>query len=139
MGERGPAPKDPTKRMRRNEPKQRRRNLTPVYPDPPELPEGLSGETITWWEGWLEQPQSTHFTATDWNSLLRCARLVEMFNSQPTAQLAAEIGRIEAKLGATIADRDRLGMKFEEPSALPLEPINPTPSRQSVDPRLAAK
>lgn len=49
------------------------------------------------------------YEASDWQVLIRTAYLVEAFYDAPSAGLAAEIRQNEARLGATAADRARLG------------------------------
>lgn len=131
MGARGPVPKATS--VTRHQSKQRRRNLEAATPTVPELPDGYSDETRAWWESWLASPQTSFFAATDWQTLLRCAKLVDLFNAKPTAQLAAEIRQIESKLGGTAADRDRLGWKIDPPA----EDAQPAPAgaRSRPDPR----
>lgn len=79
------------------------------------------------------------FIATDWQALLRGAALVEAFDEKPSAQLAAEIRQIEARLGGALADRDRLGMKIEEPKDEAAERADGRVSnRKRPDPRKSA-
>jgi hypothetical protein len=82
---------------------------------PPDLVGEYDMQTIAWWDAWVSSPQSEHFAATDWQTLLRLAPLMKMYFEKPTPQLAAEIRQTEAKLGATAADRDRLGWKISPP------------------------
>ena len=117
---RGPTPKDPTRRQRRNPPT----FLTTVIPadaracHPPELSAGdWHPETLHWWETWRSSPQGSVFMPTDWASLALVARLVELYwrttESREKAGLLAEIRRWESKFGATAADRARLRWVIE--------------------------
>ena len=138
MGARGPKPKDSS--VTRHAPKQRRRNMTAAAPTVPELAESFPEiefrpQTVAWWEAWCASPQTEFFAATDWQTLLRLAPLVDGFFVKPSAQAAAEIRQTEAKLGGTAADRDRLGWKIESPE----EPKQARGSRVlRPDPRLNA-
>ena len=99
----------------------------------PELVGDYLPATVAWWGAWLGSPQVAFFAATDWQTLLRLAPLVDVYHRKPEANLAAEIRQTEAKLGGTVSDRDRLGWKIsppsEEPSAVPRG------SRSRPDPR----
>ena len=136
MGARGPKPSEHS--VTRHPPKQQPKTMTAEPVDPPELDRGAySARTLAWWDAWLESPQTVFFAATDWQTLLRLAPLVEAFFADPKAQLAAEIRQTEAKLGATAADRDRLGWKITPPPA----PVGPgdevAGSRDRPDPRVS--
>jgi hypothetical protein len=117
---RGPTPKDPAKRQRRNR---------PTFPttvisedaracDAPRLPDGdWHPETVHWWETWRSSPQGSLFLSIDWVSLALVARLVELYwrtsDSREKLGLLAEIRRWESKFGATAADRARLRWVIE--------------------------
>lgn len=114
----GPAPKDPTQRRRRN-----------IDPTPttvieidgltygPELPEKYlwHEQTVAWWNTWRTCAGASNFTSTDWDFLLDTALLhTQMWNGENTA---AEIRLRVCKMGATPEDRQRqrlvLGSKSE--------------------------
>jgi hypothetical protein len=133
VGARGPKPKESS--VTRHPPKQRRRNMTAAPPEAPELVGEYSEKTRAWWASWLSAPQTVYFASTDWQTLLRCADLVEMFNVKPSAQVAAEIRQIESKLGGTAADRDRLGWKIEPPPESTEGSMSGGGSRSRPDPR----
>ena len=84
MAGRGPAPKDPSKRRRRNA----GGPDTVIVPDDelrgPELPAGVLGEedgvdvewhamTQLWWNSWRTSAQAQTFTDTDWLFLIDTA------------------------------------------------------------------
>ena len=116
MAGRGPAPKDPAAR--------RRRNATPptvsLAADDelrgPELPDGFDWpvQTVAWWRTWRESPQAQTFTDADWSFLVDTAVLHAEFWLGNRA-LAAELRLRVAKFGATPEDRARLRMSVGEP------------------------
>lgn len=138
MGARGPVPSD--RSVTRHKPKQRGRNMTAAPPDAPDLAASFPGlaflpQTLAWWDAWLTSPQAAFFAATDWQTLLRLAPLVDAFFAEPKAQAAAEIRQTEAKLGGTAADRDRLGWKIDPPPDPDDGEKRPEGSRSRPDPR----
>jgi hypothetical protein len=125
MAGRGPAPKDPASR--------RRRNADPVPatvvaadsevrgPDLPgdALPVGEDWHprTIAWWDTWRHSPQAQMFTATDWDFLIDTALMHHTMWLKGKWEFASELRLRAAKFGATPEDRVRLRMKIatEEP------------------------
>jgi len=121
MAGRGPAPKDPAERVRRNKPDA----PTIVVADDgethgPELPEGFEwpAATCDWWETWRRSPQAQTFTDTDWSFLIDTAVLHAEF-WLGNRSLAAELRLRSAKFGATPEDRARLKLEVGEPPAAP--------------------
>ena len=117
MAGRGPAPKDPSQRRRRNAPVA---PATVVTEDDqvrgPELPKGFDWpvQTQLWWETWRKSPQSQALTSTDWDFLLDTALLhAELWAGNGT--VAAELRLRVAKFGATPEDRLRLRMQIADP------------------------
>jgi hypothetical protein len=123
---RGPAPKDPAKRRRRNatEPE------TVVSVDGelrgPELPEGILPDdadwhprTLQWWNTWRESPQASTFIDTDWDFLLDTALLHHVMWTKGRWEFASEVRLRAAKYGATPEDRARLKLKVDDPTAKP--------------------
>ena len=116
MAGRGPAPKDPSERARRNA------DPAPsVYVESdgrahgPDLPDGdWPSLTVAWWRTWQRAPQASTFTETDWQFLLETALLHAAFVGGAT-QLAAELRLRVAKFGATPEDRLRLRMAVGKP------------------------
>lgn len=124
-GGRGPAPKPPGKRLRRNaDPVPLRVVDAQPVPQPP-LPEfeverdgGLTefvwpARTREWWAMWAASPLSDEFTSTDWNELLDTAVIHARF-WRGDVKLAAELRLRTALYGATPADRARLRITFAQ-------------------------
>ncbi|MEU3730018.1 hypothetical protein AB0E81_11495 [Streptomyces sp. NPDC033538] len=130
MAGRGPAPKDPSKRRRRNatEPE------TVIVPDDelrgPELPEGVlpGGEewhlmTLEWWDGWRTSPMAQTFLATDWVFLRDTALMHHTAWTKGKWEFLSEVRLRSAKYGATPEDRARLKLKVDNPSTGPQKPV----------------
>ena len=120
MAGRGPAPKDPATRRRRNAPSQPAVVLdaTDAELRGPELPAECDwpAQTRRWWETWRTSPQAQALTATDWDFLLDTALLhAELWSGN--GGVAAELRLRVAKFGATPEDRARLRMEIESPAA----------------------
>ena len=121
MAGRGPAPKDPSERVRRNvtEP------ATVVTDDGelrgPELPEmdddPWHPRTLAWWETWRRSPQAQRFVATDWDFLIDTALMHHTMWSKNKWEFAAELRLRAAKFGATPEDRARLKIEIDSPGA----------------------
>lgn len=121
MAGRGPAPKDPATR--------RRRNADPVPSTVlaadeavrgPELPVGFDwpAPTCRWWETWRRSPMAQTFTDTDWDFLLDTALLhAELWAGN--GAVASELRLRVAKFGATPEDRARLRVQIAEPESSP--------------------
>lgn len=144
MAGRGPAPKNPEQR--------RRRNADPVAQTSlvddgelcgPELSE-LTGRdswpphVLSWFADWRASAQAKSFLRTDWRRLAMVAYLVEEFPiSEKPGPLLAEIRLNEERLGATIADRQRLRMRIT-----PAEPEDESSTSSdvvSIRDRIAAR
>lgn len=122
MAGRGPAPKDPSTRRRRNTDSTPR---TAVGADGrvrgSRLPDFGGGElgwhpqTVHWWETWRRSAQAKAFTAVDWAFMLDTAALhSQMWHGE--WKLAAEVRLRVAKFGATLEDRARLRLDVETPA-----------------------
>ncbi|MFD7646336.1 hypothetical protein ACFV5M_01540 [Streptomyces albidoflavus] len=150
MAGRGPAPKDPSKRRRRNavEPE------TVITPDDelrgPELPEGVLGvntktgelvewhpRTLAWWQTWRESPQAQTFTPTDWEFLIDTALMHHSMWDKGQWTLAAEVRLRAAKFGATPEDRARLKLKVDDPTARPSTPVQHAGNVSDINSRRA--
>jgi hypothetical protein len=135
MAGRGPAPKDPAKRRRRNaaEPE------TVITPDDelrgPELPEGVLGVdkdtgeivewhpmTQRWWNSWRESPQAQTFLSTDWDFLTDTALMHHTAWLNKRWEFLSEVRLRVAKFGATPEDRARLKLKVDDPVNAPQKP-----------------
>lgn len=117
MAGRGPAPKNPDERRRRNTPES---ELTIVASDGkthgPELPDGIDWPDATrdWWTTWRKCAQASTFTDTDWSFLLDTAILhMEFWDGDRS--VAGELRLRAAKFGATPEDRARLKIAVGEP------------------------
>lgn len=129
MAGRGPAPKDPSKRVRRNKDVVPLRIVQAVIASQPELPEfnvqvtrdgDVWEESFTWpvvtrdwWALLGNHPLAPEFTDLDWLYLLDTARLHAAFWRGDT-KTAAELRLREAKYGFTPEDRLRLRMQFAQ-------------------------
>ena len=129
MAGRGPAPKDPDARRRRNQTEA----LTVIEADGathgPDLPDGLDWPDATrdWWETWRRSPQAAMFTDTDWSFLLDTAVLhMEFWDGDRS--VAAELRLRAAKFGATPEDRARLKLSVGEPT----KPSQPAPRTRAA-------
>lgn len=124
MAGRGPAPKDPSKRARRNAEPFSMRVITADPTSQPDLPvlylPGVDGKkkrfawpeaTKRWWRMWGDSPLASEFTANDWSELLDTALLHAQFWSGDT-KVAGELRLRVAKFGATPEDRARLRIQF---------------------------
>ena len=123
MAGRGPAPKDPSKRARRNSDPTALRVIEAKPTKQPALPtlwvkqddEVVSVEwpsvTRDWWKMWADSPLSTEFTDTDWSELRDTARLHALF-WMGDKSVAGELRLRVAKFGATPEDRARLRITF---------------------------
>lgn len=127
MAGRGPAPKDPKDRARRNKDPQALRVIAAEPVEQPELPmfdvtTEVDGELRTqrfswpertreWWQMWADSPLSDEFTSTDWSELLDTALLHARFWTGDT-KVASELRLRVAKFGATPEDRARLRIQF---------------------------
>jgi hypothetical protein len=123
MAGRGPSPKDPDQRRRRNSAPA----LTVITADGkaygPELPatHEWPAATLAWWETWRKSPQAQKFTETDWSFLLDTAVLHAEFWMGERG-LAAELRLRAAKFGATPEDRARLKIEIGDPGDKPSAP-----------------
>lgn len=132
MSGRGPAPKDASKRARRNKDAVELRVLEIQPTAQPKLPtiyfdavgKDASGETAVvkkrfswpkttqdWWAMLARHPLATEFTELDWSYLAETALIHAQF-WKGDVKLAGELRLREAKYGFTPEDRARLRMQF---------------------------
>lgn len=109
MPGRGPAPKDPATRARRN-----KDPIAPTYihlepGEAPELPAGYDWHPMTrrFWEVWTTSPLTEKCTDAEWLYLLDTARLHSAFWDGDFKQ-SIELRNRMAKFGATPEDRAKL-------------------------------
>lgn len=130
-GGRGPAPKDPSKRARRNKDVIPLRVVEVSAAVQPELPEFdvqfvIDGEVVSrsfewpsvtrdWWLMLGEHPLAFEFIETDWAYLMDTARLHAAY-WLGELKWAAELRLREAKYGFTPEDRARLRLSFAQAS-----------------------
>lgn len=116
MAGRGPAPKQPGTRARRNKTPEVR-VLQAKNARQPQLPKirGLTwpAQTRAWWKRWGDSPLSDEFGDTDWGFLLDTAVLHAQY-WQGNLGVAGELRLREAKFGATPEDRLRLRITYEQ-------------------------
>lgn len=127
MAGRGPIPKDPTTRVRRNKGGASLRVIEVEPTAQPDLPtryknvESEEGSftdivdwpaaTVDWWSMWASSPLSADFTDSDWEELKIAALLHAQF-MEGDYKLAAELRLRTAKFGTTPEDRARLKIQF---------------------------
>lgn len=126
MAGRGPQPKDPDKRARRNVgPDMRVITAEPVAQPPlpvfdvqVEVDGTMTSQefvwperTRQWWQMWADSPLSDDFTSTDWSELLDTAVLHARLWAGDI-KVAGELRLRTAKYGATPEDRARLRIQF---------------------------
>lgn len=116
MAGRGPAPKDPVRRARRNKGPEMQIILSEPVPQPKlpaRMPNGEPWPQITraWWRMWGKDPLAKEFRATDWAELRDTAVLHGLYWSGDV-KLAGELRLRTAKFGATAEDRARLRIQY---------------------------
>jgi hypothetical protein len=110
MAGRGPAPKDPRDRARRNPPRYPTLVIDgPPSPQPPlpaTMPDGepWPDRTRQWWAMWGRDPRSAEFREPDWSFLCDTAVLHGLF-WRGESSAASELRLRVAKLGANPGDR----------------------------------
>lgn len=133
MAGRGPRPKDPSRRARRDG-----SGITPTVlrfeqATQPTLPDDIpfGDHTVRWWTMWANSPQAEHFGSTDWDFLLDTALIhadVWAGNLDRMGELRVRV----AKFGATPEDRARLRMQFAEADAADEKRVTPQASSRSL-------
>jgi hypothetical protein len=126
----GPAPKPPELRQRRNKastaatldvaaPRTRR---------PPALPRRINSDglscplwhpnTVRWWRTRWRSPMAAEYLAADVDRLLLVADLIDRYWREPSVSLAAEIRQQDGQFGGTPMDRRRLDWKIARTDAV---------------------
>ncbi|MER7169156.1 hypothetical protein ABT336_24230 [Micromonospora sp. NPDC000207] len=115
MAGRGPAPKDPGKRARRNADPVPTTTIRFERGEQPDLPGDYlwPEQTRVWWANWSRAPQAEHFMQTDWDFLLDTA-LIHAELWAGNAAVAGELRLRVSKVGSTAEDRARLRISFAE-------------------------
>lgn len=158
MAGRGPAPKDPSQRRRRNKAPQTE-TLPPDTAAPPALPRKYKVEIPTkegpivrertflkatreWYEDWTQSSPARRFSRVHWRRLqMVVAPLVDQFNRLPTKELAAEIRLQEAEFGGSPYSLRRLGQEIGDPDekgGAPERDLAPVRRLRAVDPGAVA-
>ena len=130
MGGRGPAPKDPSKRVRANKDPVASTVLRFEESEQPELPQfdvetEVDGSVVSrpfvwpeltrqWWSDLGAAPQAEHLGSTDWAFLLDTALLHAAVWGRGEMKYLPELRLRVAKIGATPEDRARLRMQFAQ-------------------------
>lgn len=111
----GPTPKDPLLRQRRNKAATRAtlRVEEPSWHRAPSLPKRVDGQTwhaltLTWWAEVWHSPMAAQFLRADVPGLCRIAMLIDRFWKKPSVNLEARICASQALYGLTPLDRRRL-------------------------------
>lgn len=118
MAGKGPPPKDPEKRARRNaEPVPTRRLKFVKAKQPPlpaRMPDGHAwpARTRGWWKHWGADGRTERFSALEWDYLLDTAVLHGRLWRGETA-VAAELRLRMAKFGTTTDDMQRLRLRYD--------------------------
>ena len=121
----GPAPKDPKIRQRRNRAatsaelgaEVNARQRTPSLPKRKDADgEIIPWQPLTreWWRDVWHSPMAKQFLEADKHALFRLAALVDMFWSNPTKELGAEIRLEQQAFGLTPIDRRRLDWEIKK-------------------------
>lgn len=115
MAGRGPAPKDPSTRARRNAGPAPLRTVDAQTIEPQALSDDLLPEgdvwhpaTVRWWRRWCESNLVGDLLPVDWSELEACAVLHHEYMRKRSFTLASELRLRMAKFGATPEDRARL-------------------------------
>lgn len=116
MAGRGPTPKDPRRRARRNADQVQGTVISFTRGVQPELPEEIDWpeRTRAWWQMWAESPMAEHFMASDWDFLLDTALLHRAVWGFGDFGKLSELRIRVALFGQTPADRARLRIQFAD-------------------------
>ena len=91
----------------------------------------------TYWQTWRTAPQAQAFETTDWQRLAMLVPLVEAYwiagGVSADKGALAEIRLNEERLGATVADRQRLRMKIEEAQTAEVRHLSAVPGDSDAD------
>lgn len=131
MAARGPAPKSPDERRRRNKPEVDEVKLDMrVDPTaPPELPAGAwHPNVIRWWDAWRQTPAAVLFSTTEWERLLRALPVCQNYwvavdLGEAPAIYAGHKALLDAEKGlpATDYERRRAGIHVKHVAPEPVQ------------------
>lgn len=144
MAGRGPAPKDPAKRRRRNATEPETAIANDGELRGPDLPEGvLPGDeewhpmTVNWWHTWRTSPMAATFLDTDWAFLLDAALMHHTAWTKGKWEFLSEVRMRSSKFGATPEDRARLKLKVDEPLSGRQTPVQRADNVSDINSRRA--
>lgn len=91
----------------------------PELPTPPDRIGSWSAETEQWYQRWCEYPVACWFSDLEWDRIHRAAVLIEDYwhadlTHPQRVAISGEIRRLEADLGGTLLDRQRMGIEIGE-------------------------
>ena len=132
MAGRGPAPKAPEQRVRRNPPAAGEWVDLPTEPydgPKPPLPDLETLEAVWTWEQWWSSPMAHMWTRADWPGLLR---LICMIDNSGALEVKKEIRLQEERFGLSPKGRQSLRWRIvEEPEVPAREGKRPKRDRRS--------
>lgn len=135
----GPPPKDPKLRQRRNRVSTRATLVRTAKPRQraPSLPRERKWHTLTkkWWHDIWHSPMADEYLRADRHALYRLATLIDLFWSEPTKELAAEIRLEQQAFGLTPLDRRRLQWSIEQVETAKSKTRTKQPEEEQADPR----
>ena len=143
---RGPPPKPPELRQRRNKASTEATldARAPRTGRPPALPKrlGADGEplswhphTLRWWRNRWRSPMAAEYLPGDVDRLFLVADLIERYWREPSVALAAEIRQQDGQFGGTPMDRRRLDWKIARTDPVVRQPRSVASSAPVDDPR----
>lgn len=139
MGMRGPVPKDPKLRQRRN----KTSTAAQLVGEDPIALSDLPARgrrkwhqfTLSWWEDVRQSPMAAEYLQADLHGLYVLADLVDQYWKAPSVRLAAEIRSQRQCFGLTPIDRRRLQWEVQRVEAAERKPRAPTRRKSTGDPR----
>lgn len=137
---RGPAPKDPALRQRRNKASTRATlKAMPIHrmPSLPKRSEDQEWHPLTraWWRDIWHSPMAAEYLKADIHGLYRLAVLIQRFWEKPTVNLSAVIAIQEQRYGLTPLDRRRLEWIVEKAEERTRKHDVKRPPKGAGDPR----
>lgn len=91
-------------------------------------------EARAYWQTWRTSPMAAVLEATDWQRLAMLVPLVESYwTVGADSKILSEVRLNEERLGATVADRQRLRMKIEEAQDATVTQLRPASAPDPLD------